>query len=178
MELREKYIPRILLVFVIGGIFGFIYEEIFYRIDLGYFVKRGTTYGPWIPIYGFGAVAILLLTRRHRSSPLKVFLLSQLITGTIELLTGFILHRGFGVRLWDYNVEIWNWLNIGGYICLRSVLFFGVSGLLLSYVVYPLLCHVTEPMGKKKVIALAVLPSSLFILDILVNVIKAACRMR
>ena len=52
MELKEKYIPRILLVFVIGGIFGFIYEEIFYRIDLGYFVKRGTTYGPWIPIYG------------------------------------------------------------------------------------------------------------------------------
>ena len=172
MELKEKYIPRILLVFVIGGIFGFIYEEIFYRIDLGYFVKRGTTYGPWIPIYGFGAVAILLLTRRYRSSPLKVFILSQLITGTLELLTGLILHRRFGVRLWDYNVEIWNWLNIGGYICLRSVLFFGVSGLLLSYVVYPLIYYVTEPMEEKKVIVLAALPSTLFILDILVNLIK------
>ena len=76
------------------------------------------------------------------------------------------------MRLWDYNVEIWNWLNIGGYVCLRSVLFFGVSGLLLSYVVYPLLYYVTEPMEEKKVIALAALPSTLFILDILVNLIK------
>ena len=44
----------IMLIFTFGGIFGFIYETLFYRIDLGYFVKRGTTYGPWIPIYGFG----------------------------------------------------------------------------------------------------------------------------
>ena len=44
----------ILLIFTFGGIFGFIYETFFYRIDLGYFVKRGTTFGPWIPIYGFG----------------------------------------------------------------------------------------------------------------------------
>ena len=43
----------VLLIFTFGGIFGFIYETLFYRIDLGYFVKRGTTYGPWIPIYGF-----------------------------------------------------------------------------------------------------------------------------
>ena len=43
-----------MLIFTFSGIFGFIYETIFYKIDLGYFVKRGTTYGPWIPIYGFG----------------------------------------------------------------------------------------------------------------------------
>ena len=49
------------LVFVFSGFFGFIYEEIFYRIDLGYFVKRGTTFGPWIPIYGFGSIFISLL---------------------------------------------------------------------------------------------------------------------
>ncbi len=37
-----------------GGIFGFIYEEIFYRIDFGYFVKRGTAFGPWI-LFTFAA---------------------------------------------------------------------------------------------------------------------------
>ena len=52
----------ILLVFSFGGIFGFLYEELFYYIDLGYLVKRGTTFGPWIPIYGVGAVLIVLST--------------------------------------------------------------------------------------------------------------------
>ncbi len=46
----------LLLIFTFSGIFGFIYETLFYRIDLGYFVKRGTTYGPWIPIYAYGRV--------------------------------------------------------------------------------------------------------------------------
>ncbi len=172
MEVRKKYIARLLLVFVVGGIFGFIYEEIFYRIDLGYFVKRGTTYGPWIPIYGFGAVAMLLLTGRCRRSPLKVFFYSLSIAGILEFLTGLVLHRALGVRLWDYNVEIWNWLNIGGYICLRSVLFFGVSGLFLGYVIDPLLCHVTEPLEEKKALIVAAVPSSLFVLDILLNLIR------
>ena len=51
--------PLLMLVFAFGGIFGFIYEEIFYRFDLGEWVKRGTTFGPWIPIYGFGGLIIL-----------------------------------------------------------------------------------------------------------------------
>ena len=38
----------LILVMVISGISGFIYELLFYRIDLGYFVKRGSSYGPWI----------------------------------------------------------------------------------------------------------------------------------
>ena len=62
-----------LLLFAVGGIYGFIYEEIFYRIDLGYFVKRGTTFGPWIPIYGFGAIIIMYLIKRIKDKPILVF---------------------------------------------------------------------------------------------------------
>ena len=47
--LRSRF-PILMLIFTFGGIFGFIYEEIFYRFDLGEWVKRGTTFGPWIPI--------------------------------------------------------------------------------------------------------------------------------
>lgn len=178
MVLTKKYVSRMLLIFVIGGIFGFLYEEIFYRIDLGYFVKRGTTSGPWIPIYGFGAVVMLLLARPHVRSPWRVFVYSLLAAGVLEFLTGLVLHRRFGVRLWDYNAEIWNWFNIGGYICLRSVLFFGASGLLLCYVVYPLLCRVTEPLSERAAMVLAVIPFSLFLMDIVNTVVRGVGYMR
>ena len=71
-------IPMLLLVFAFGGIFGFIYEEIFYRFDLGEWVKRGTTFGPWIPIYGFGGIIMLGLTYKIRKNPFLVFLLASI----------------------------------------------------------------------------------------------------
>ena len=42
-----------------------------------------------------------------------------------------------GVRLWDYNVEIWNWGNIDGFVCARSVLIFGVFGMVYGALVIP-----------------------------------------
>ena len=141
---EEKYdfntfMSILVLVMVLSAIFGFIYEEIFYYFDLGYLVKRGSTFGPWIPIYAFGGLFITLITYRFRKNPFVVFLLNCIITGVLEYATGFVFYEFFGLRLWDYNTEILNFGNINGYICLRSVLFFGISSLLLIYVVIPII---------------------------------------
>ncbi len=159
------------LIFWFSGVFGFIYEELFYRIDLGYFVKRGTTFGPWIPIYGFGGVLIFLLTRRFVRFPPAVFLLSALISGVLEFATGYVLYEFGHTRLWDYNTEIWNWGNIGGFVCARSVLFFGVSGILLLYAVSPLFGMAKKRMSDRVFAAAAVLPAVLFAGDMCVALI-------
>ena len=135
----KDIISILILIMVLGGIFGFIYETIFYRIDLGYFVKRGSTYGPWIPIYSFGSLFIVLFTYKLKKYPYIVFFINMFITGILEYLTGYILFEFFNKRLWDYNTEILNFGNINGYICLRSVLFFGLSSLFLIYILVPLL---------------------------------------
>ncbi len=44
--------------------------------------------------------------------------------GLLEFIVGYLLLHISHIRLWDYNTEILNYGNIGGYICLRSVLFF------------------------------------------------------
>ena len=127
----------IFLIIILGCIFGFIYESVFYKIGLGYFIKRGSTFGPWIPIYIVGSFLIIIITYRFKNKPLSVFLLNLLITGLLEYISGFILLTFFNTRLWDYNNEIWNFGNINGYICLRSVLFFGLSSLFLIYILIP-----------------------------------------
>lgn len=160
-----------LLLFVLGGIYGFIYEEIFYRIDLGYFVKRGTTFGPWIPIYGFGAIIIVLLIKRIKDKPFLVFAAAVVVSGVIEFVSGYVLYHAFHLRLWDYNVEIWNWLNIGGYVCLRSVLFFGVSACIFQYAIIPLLEKFTQSCSKKLVNIIAIMSSALFMGDIILSLL-------
>ena len=158
----------IVLVMICSGIFGFIYETIFYRIDLGYFVKRGSTFGPWIPIYVFGGLFIYLLTSKFCKKPLLVFLLSMIISGVLEYLTGMFFYEVLNKRLWDYNTEILNFGNINGYICLRSVLFFGISGLILNYLLIPLLNKLIKKVNYKMLNIICIILISLFILDIII----------
>ncbi len=170
MTKRQKLIILSWL-FVVGGIFGFIYEELFYRIDLGFWVKRGSTFGPWIPIYGFGSLLIFFVTEKVTRHPVAVFVLSALSCGLLELGMGFLLHRVFDIRLWDYNTEILNFGNIGGYVCLRSVLLFGFCGLAVRYIECPILRRGCEKLRRPWLQALAFLPFSLFVLDMLIYMI-------
>lgn len=159
------------LLFFIGGVFGFIYEEIFYRIDLGYWVKRGTSFGPWIPIYGFGSMLIFIFTYIFRKKPILVFSLTCIVTAILEFGTGFILDKVCNLRLWNYNEEILNFGNIGGYICLRSILFFGISGLFLMYVIYPIIKLINSRCNKVVYNLLCFIPSMIFAIDFAINVI-------
>lgn len=158
----------LILIMVCSGVFGFIYEELFYRIDLGYFTKRGSSYGPWIPIYVFGGAAYTLLVYNYKENPLLVFLLCVVVSGVMEYVTGWVLYNVFHTRLWDYNTEIWNFGNIGGYICLRSVLFFGVSGLLLIYAVIPILIKVIGAADPAVLTVVCRILAAAFIIDITV----------
>ncbi len=157
----------ILLAMILSGVFGFIYETIFYKIDLGYFVKRGSTFGPWIPIYAFGSLFILVTSYRVKKYPVLVFLISCVVTGTLEYITGLVFYEFWRLRLWDYNTEIWNYGNINGYICLRSVLFFGISSLLLIYGMIPIIKKIVLKYKEKWIGIFTIILTVLFSLDII-----------
>lgn len=165
-EFLKSRLPMLMLVFTFGGVFGFIYEEIFYRFDLGEWVKRGTTFGPWIPIYGFGALLILAVTNKVRKNPFLVFLLASVASGVLEFATGWVLLNIWGIRLWNYNDEILNWGNIDGFVCARSVLFFGISGIFLRFIVVPLFEMAEMRLSRKVWLFITVVPAVLFIIDI------------
>lgn len=125
------------LIFLVGSAVGWIYEEIFYWITEGLLRNRGILYGPWLPIYGVGALGIYALKplKRH---PVLLFLLCIVITGVVEYIIGYVGIRCFGLRLWDYRGLF---LNLHGIICFRSVVSFGVLGMVFHYLL--------EPTGEK-----------------------------
>ena len=161
----------LVLIMIVGGITGFIYEEIFYYFDLGELVKRGSTFGPWIPIYAFGSIFITVLTYKYKDKPLIVFLLSLIITGVLEYLTGMFFYEIFNTRLWDYNTEILNFGNINGYICLRSVLLFGFAGLFLIYFIIPKLMILIKKSNKFVLNRVCIILLCVFFLDIFLHAI-------
>ena len=173
-EKVKEWFPLICGVFYLSGMTGFIYETIFYLINNGAWTRRGTCFGPWIQIYGMGGVMILLLLYRMRRNPWLVFFLSGLVAGVMEFIAGyFMYHFMNGLRTWDYNTEIWNWGNIGGYVCFRSILVFALAGILLIYLVLPILQFIKKRMNPRLFLLIMVIPAMVFLVDIVYNDILA-----
>lgn len=162
------------MIIVIGGVFGFLYEYLFYFFNGGMkeFYYRGGNFLPWINIYATGSVMIYILTYKYRKNPLKVFLISVISTGLLEYFSGLGIYIiGDGLRYWDYNTEILNFGNINGFVCLRSVMFFGLSSLLLMYVIVPFCFHVANKSNKKVFLIVTISICSIFLADEFYNLI-------
>ena len=98
---KKTMIAILGIVLVISGIFGFIYEFIFYYFNGGMkvFYYRGGNFLPWINIYAIGAIGIYYLTFRFRKNPLKVFLYALIFCGFLEYISGFLMYEiGDGFR--------------------------------------------------------------------------------
>ena len=164
------------LIIVISGAFGFIYEFIFYYFNSGMtqIYWRGGNFLPWINIYATGALMIFFLTYRKRKNPLFVFLASFISCGILEYISGFFMYKlGNGLRCWDYNSEILNFGNIDGFVCLRSVLFFGISSLILIYIIVPFCFSLAQKMNRKKFLILSYTLCAIFLFDEFYNLLFA-----
>ena len=166
----------ICLIISISGTFGWIYEFIFYYFNGGCkeFYMQGGNFLPWINIYATGAILILIATQKFKKNPIYVFLISALATGILEYFSGLIIYQiTGGLRLWDYNTEILNFGNIGGFVCLRSITFFGISALLLVYFIYPFCIYLSKRISKKTFLIISITLCSIILFDELYNLLFA-----
>ena len=172
---KWQLIGVLCLVFVISGVFGWIYEYIFYYFNGGMekFYWRGGNFLPFINIYAIGAIMILFFAFKYRKNPFLVFLISFVSTGILEFFSGLVIYEFFGLRFWDYNTEILNFLNIGGFVCLRSVGFFGLSSLLLMYVIFPFCIWISRNINKRLFLIISISLFSIFFFDEIYNLVIA-----
>ena len=164
------------LIIVIAGTFGFLYEYIFYFFNGGMkeFYWRGGNFLPWINIYATGSIMIYFLTYKKRKNPIQVFLISLIASGILEYISGLGMYIiGNGMRCWDYNSEILNFGNINGFVCLRSVTFFGLSALLLIYGIVPLCFFLAKKMNKKLFLTISFTLCTIVLIDEFYNLIFA-----
>ena len=176
--LPYQQVGIILLTWVFAGFFGWVYEFIFYYFDggTGEFYMQGGNLLPWINIYAVGAILIMVLVQllKLKKHPWLVFLVSVVATGLLEFVSGWLVYViGNGTRYWDYNTEILNFGNIGGFVCLRSVLIFGVSALMLVYLVVPFFVKLAKRMSKRAFLILAISLFSIVMVDEIYNLLAS-----
>lgn len=121
----QEYISLLVFYFFTASFCGFIWEVLIFFLKEGHFRNRGFLYGPWLPVYGTGAVLMYLFLFSLRRQPLKVFFYSVLAGTSLELIIGLFLDCFWELRYWDYSGYP---LNFHGYICLYSALGIGIAG--------------------------------------------------
>lgn len=156
--------------FIIYSFIGWIYESAFCAISTHKWENRGFLNGPIIPIYGIGALTLSLLSSSFpeiTSSNWIVFLICMAGSAALEYFTSWILEKLFHARWWDYSEVP---LNLNGRICFPATIGFGLAGLLILHVIYPIVEYMTDliPATLLQVIAFSSLLG--LRLDLLVTV--------
>ena len=175
-----KKIKEYYLYFMMYAIIGWIYEVFLEVVVYKWgFSNRGVLFGPWLPVYGFGALAfIFTIYKLIKDKPLKkkiilipvVFLGCMLIATLLELFTSYLCEWTMGSWPWqtyaDYKY------NFQARIALSPSIRFGIGGVIFLYLLQPLFEKLIKKLGDKKVDIIFYIIGSLFLIDLIVKVIK------
>ncbi|MEG0021315.1 MAG: putative ABC transporter permease [Bacilli bacterium] len=123
-----KQIMMYFLLFIIYSIIGWAVEMIVTSIDTKKIVNRGFLIGPYCPVYGIGAISIIIMLSKYKDDFVALFILAIVICSLIEYLTSYLMEKIFNARWWDYSHLSF---NINGRICLGNSIIFGLGGLLI-----------------------------------------------
>lgn len=153
---------NIILLFFTCAMVGWVWEVSLNFFVEGFFANKGTLLGPWLPIYGYGAILILLLLNDCKKKPLQFFIFAMLLSGVVEYFTGLYLDRVLHMRWWDYTGYF---LNIQGYVSLEGLIVFALGGMVFTYYLAPFLNILYNKIDIKKKRILVFILCLLYIID-------------
>lgn len=134
---NRKKLSRIyiyILYFLLFSFIGWIIETCFSFYALGHFTKRGFLYGPLCPIYGWGALILIMFFSTYKKHNLKLFIYAALIFSVFEYIVSFGMEALFSLKWWDYTNEF---MNLNGRISIFYSFAWGIIAILVINFIYP-----------------------------------------
>ncbi len=139
----EQYFIFFMLCSVIGWLYEVFLEVVVYRWG---FSNRGVLFGPYCIIYGIGGLILLISLGKLKEkkwhigripvTPVVVFFGIVLLTTAVELAGSYIMEWTKGEWFWDYRRF---YFNFQGRIALNPSIRFGIGGMVILYIIWPLL---------------------------------------
>ena len=145
---------QLIIIFFVGSMAGLLLEEIWMLLTAGLTENRvGLVWGPFSPLYGFGATLLTILCfhlRAHGARAWQVFLISAAVGGLLEQVTGWGMEALFNAESWTY-AELPD--HITQWVAWRFLFFWGLLGLIWARVVMPrLLYQIGMPTSRRQAV--------------------------
>ncbi len=141
----EYNLTQWLLFFYIYSFFGWCIESSYVSNRKRKFVNRGFMRGPFLPLYGSGAVLLLFVTIPVRDSLILSFIFGAAAATVLEYITGACMEALFKVRYWDYSN---NPFNLHGYVCLGTSLAWGLLTIVMIRIVHEPVEHLVLSINQ------------------------------
>lgn len=173
--MKKEKIAKYFLYFMMYAIIGWIYEVVLETFIYKWgFSNRGVLFGPYCPVYGFGALAFIFTAYKLiKDKPLKkklllipvIFLLCMFIATAIELFTSYLCEWTMGSWPWqtykDYAI------NFQGRIALSPSIRFGIGGVVFLYLLQPLFEKLTDKLGEDRTKTIACVLAVIVVIDMI-----------
>lgn len=172
IEYREKNLKilgisiwRIFAYFIIYSFIGYIIETIFGILTKGVWeCRQSFLYGPFLGIYGVGAIIIILYSQYFKKNNFTLFLGGYIIGSVTEYLISFLTETILHTHWWDYSNNI---LNVNGRICLLYSIFWGILTVFLIKRFHPFidkLINIVNNKISKKLLKKLLLITTIFLI--------------
>lgn len=165
-------IYRILAYFAIYSVLGYVLETLFALVMYGKLESRqGFLYGPVCPIYGVGAVVMILALQKFKKNGYTLFFGGILVGSIVEYLISLFGELFLNIRWWDYSDRF---LNINGRICLLYSLYWGIIGLYLMKSLNPQIDRMINFLRNKINIKVAKISSIVITIILFIDCVVSA----
>lgn len=161
LELREYF-----LLFIIYSMIGWLMEIGYTLVKDKKLTNRGFLIGPYCPIYGIGAVSVILALSQYKAHPIGLFVLAIVICSVLEYFTSYIMEKLFKARWWDYSN---NKFNINGRICLETMVPFGIIACFIIYIINPIIVTTLNKVPDLGLTISSIIIAVLFIGDLITS---------
>ena len=172
-KLLDSKLYKVVLYFFIYAFLGWVLETLYAIYDVGYFYKRGFLYGPICPIYGYGAIILILFFSNYKKNSVKLFVYAGAIFSAFEYFVSFILEACFKLKWWDYSTEFF---NLNGRISIFFSVVWGIIAIMFVNHAHPFMeKNVNKILNKIPANVQYVvigLISSVFVVDTVLSCVK------
>lgn len=122
-----------LLLFYIYCFLGWCFESTYVSLRTGHRVNRGFMKAPFLPLYGSGAILLLLVGKIFEGNIVLTYVVGFITATFLEFFTGMTMEKIFKIKYWNYSNQRFNYK---GHICLTSSIAWGFMTLLVTRVIH------------------------------------------
>lgn len=162
-------LSELITYFVIYSFLGWTMESIFRSIAEKKIINTGFLRGPFCPIYGIGAIIMLLFLKRFENNPILLGIIAVIVLTAWEYIVGVLLEKIFHTKYWDYSDHKF---HFQGRICLTNSIYWGFLGVIFVKYIHPFIENIIGKIDKTLLQYIIAILFIIFLIDTVTSIIK------